>query len=855
MVNVNDRVVLEGSIRDSATVHFYGPTQFAAGNWVGLELDHKVGRNDGSIAGIRYFNMIDRGDGINHGLFTRLSNVKPLIEGKNISQDVDPNEIINELRKQIQRKDEEYSLLQKKFNDSTQFYELHTEELQFTVDGLTLKDTDLNAELSDIQKKFHLMKDEYIELKEKMILLEDRATNGEVIEILDVENIEGIEPQELIRQNKYLKSMIKNLENSSNDILQQYEESLTENTVLLKQNIDLKNKLSTLQNENEQNTKMIQDLSDKIGAEENSESIIDYLTEANNTLNDTVKTLNDEINSCKQTIKLLNKSQSNNDISTSKLQTKLESMEIDLSRNVSLLEEEYEKNIILTEKLQTLTDTVYKSQSDEIIKLQNKLKNSEDDINKQKTFKRFAEYYLNLNTVSMDTLLVNLRLFKVILEDNVNNNTKLLSTQYILLFIKILGIIGIYLKDKKPEAAKNMVDDFVKNVIDFNTWKDDILDSKFDPNSYNVEQLISFISNHKLSSNPKLSIPLLNGIFNDIIPSIIGTFRDIVDSNSVSNIYSIVLTNEDLISKVLSEIKDKNVCLEKEVLLQQFDEIMKELFQALLEINVESFTSVMNCIKKYLIIVNQELLTIHRTVIQDVTENISNSNKSKPETSPSQSDKSINNIHNDVINELKLKISVLTEKSNESKLKEGINIQLKDDIQKLNFKLSEETKKVADYNNKLNTATEKLEEVKLDSLQLVKDKKLTGTLMKREDIDKLDLMTEVHYLRNNLLNNINVLNFRNAIKDSDSSFKWLMKDMAMYNDGPCIRSKNQYDSHSSQQFDRNLDRLLDSATNLVSTIQVGLEPTSKDSIKIHERIERHDNIVKNVIDELIYSDN
>ncbi|PAA87487.1 hypothetical protein BOX15_Mlig028298g1, partial [Macrostomum lignano] len=47
-------------------VRFCGPTQFAAGTWVGVELNQPEGRNDGSVKGVKYFRCRAR-----HGLFVR----------------------------------------------------------------------------------------------------------------------------------------------------------------------------------------------------------------------------------------------------------------------------------------------------------------------------------------------------------------------------------------------------------------------------------------------------------------------------------------------------------------------------------------------------------------------------------------------------------------------------------------------------------------------------------------------------------------------------------------------------------------------------------------------------------------
>ncbi|XP_071144452.1 kinesin-like protein KIF13A [Mytilus edulis] len=50
----------------TGVVQFVGPVEFAAGPWVGVELDLPEGKNDGSVNGIRYFKCRSR-----HGIFVR----------------------------------------------------------------------------------------------------------------------------------------------------------------------------------------------------------------------------------------------------------------------------------------------------------------------------------------------------------------------------------------------------------------------------------------------------------------------------------------------------------------------------------------------------------------------------------------------------------------------------------------------------------------------------------------------------------------------------------------------------------------------------------------------------------------
>eukprot|EP00971_Amphidinium_carterae_P311834 6198314-Amphidinium_carterae.1 len=64
------RVQVGGTL---GTVRFVGETQFAPGVWVGVELDDNVGKNDGIIKDIRYFECKPT-----HGIFVRQAAVTVL---------------------------------------------------------------------------------------------------------------------------------------------------------------------------------------------------------------------------------------------------------------------------------------------------------------------------------------------------------------------------------------------------------------------------------------------------------------------------------------------------------------------------------------------------------------------------------------------------------------------------------------------------------------------------------------------------------------------------------------------------------------------------------------------------------
>ncbi|KAL5015773.1 hypothetical protein ScPMuIL_005362 [Solemya velum] len=80
-LSLGDKVVVGGL--KIGTLQYCGPTEFASGLWAGIELDETIGKNDGSVGGISYFNCPP-----NHGIFAPISRIaKP---GSNTSPKAPP---------------------------------------------------------------------------------------------------------------------------------------------------------------------------------------------------------------------------------------------------------------------------------------------------------------------------------------------------------------------------------------------------------------------------------------------------------------------------------------------------------------------------------------------------------------------------------------------------------------------------------------------------------------------------------------------------------------------------------------------------------------------------------------------
>ncbi|CAE7320941.1 Clip1, partial [Symbiodinium sp. CCMP2456] len=70
------RVSVKTLENSAGTVRFVGQTEFAEGDWIGVELDQPLGKNDGSVKGKAYFSCKP-----NHGIFARAGNLVTIPSG------------------------------------------------------------------------------------------------------------------------------------------------------------------------------------------------------------------------------------------------------------------------------------------------------------------------------------------------------------------------------------------------------------------------------------------------------------------------------------------------------------------------------------------------------------------------------------------------------------------------------------------------------------------------------------------------------------------------------------------------------------------------------------------------------
>lgn len=844
-VKLDDRVFVGGTINDFATVKFYGLTDFAEGYWVGLELDNKIGKNDGSVNGVRYFNMADREDFLNHGLFTRVEQIRSITEAE--SQLLSKlNQTTNQLAVLINQ--------QKKIKQS---YESQIEDLVSTINNLSLHETDFLSKENELMDKLEKLKEENLNLRQELLVwktLEDDS-NGPI-------NLNDIDVKKLFTQNKQFQRIIENLKDSSNDVIRQYEKSLEDNTNLVKQNIELNNKVSELSLENKHSTVLITELKERLDSIDQSDNIIQYLTETNNDLTVNINELNGKLSEKDAIIEELKSAHSNQD----KIQSEMDALKHELNLTISILESEYEKAIIVTDELNNSKNKIADLKNQNIV-----LKR---EIERMNLYKKIGKFILNKSdNISLDLFLIQFQIFQIILSWRNFNKEEEINFQ-LNLYLQITSSIATYLKrtDNINLVYEMNMNNILQDLVNlFKDWNNCLLngnnvvhlnDSHLNIIFDTMTRLLSSDAAEDYNSNNKLefSVIAIDDIFKNIIPKVLTNLSKTVDKKIMHHVYDKISNINKKLESLLGIFRNQSKIFSDDFEINIFKSIIEEFFQILISIPKDDGKEFINIINKF----NNYLLEIEIMINQNtnMVTNITDyelSTMTIPKIKKISDSDSCTVYHDDImqeavkeraeqeqlVNELQLKINVLTEKANESKIRDKINIELKDEIKDLTAKLDEENSKVRNYTNEINELKKDLKELKFDNIQIIKDRKLINNFLTIDELNKMDLLTEIHYLKDNVLNKMQTDNFKK--KSVNKPLEWLRKDELLY-------EKKQTLDHSSllhtDQLDINMDRLLKNLSKLVDEVILHDLPINKDKDnKVFNKIQRYDNIVKNSIKE------
>lgn len=300
LINVGDRVLVKN---ESGFIRFIGPTKFAPGQWVGIELDRPVGKNNGSLQGIKYFDCAKDGE---YGIFVRPNLV--ISESTNSplqkSEYLDTEKIVIRLqdklkvaRQQIQDNLKHIDDLQIALNSKTS----EVEELEMKLEGALVDQNYLHEKNSELTGKLAVLEAKYNDIfADYAILQEESELNRELENIVKTQfsktgDLSKEDLESLIQHNKKLEVALHSLEKLSSD----REVSLRSEIANLNKSLEnfelISKAYSEVSQKLEKAEATIQVLQEQLESVADLAHIIEHLTQENELLQTKVSELNNTI--------------------------------------------------------------------------------------------------------------------------------------------------------------------------------------------------------------------------------------------------------------------------------------------------------------------------------------------------------------------------------------------------------------------------------------------------------------------------------------------------------------------------------------------------------------------------------
>lgn len=285
---IGDRVLVRGQ---QGEVRFVGNTKFAPGTWIGIELDNAVGKNDGSLNGVRYFECKKK-DG-NYGVFVRESLIELVRRKEEVLEQHNIKNTVNKLQTKLKNTKHELNVLQNEAE--TLRYELsvaqdrcgvaeeRAEIIETEKDYLEDRVESLSKNLGDVISKYEETKVDFQLIAEEVAL--KSIYESEAIQKLDKGQLRIEEYELLWERHKDLEAVIERMnELAFNDLPINYDNRSIEDPEVLDKTRNLEDELSKAK-------ETIAYLKHQLDILGQLEQIIETLTVSNDELTSKVATL------------------------------------------------------------------------------------------------------------------------------------------------------------------------------------------------------------------------------------------------------------------------------------------------------------------------------------------------------------------------------------------------------------------------------------------------------------------------------------------------------------------------------------------------------------------------------------
>lgn len=349
-LKIGQKVSVKG---EPGTIRFLGATEFAAGEWVGVELDNVAGKNDGSLNEVRYFRCRKQG---NYGVFVRPSMLNN--ESKDSGQRVlEVHHVVEKLQVKLRAARQEIDDCKKKLQQKTdqiEELEARAEEISVDSDYLKTHNSQLSHELEQLQSKYNDLEADYEILREELELHKDLEAAVEK----QMGRSESFSPEDyllLLQHNKKLELAVSSLKS----IFSEKEKNFTNEIETLNSNNanskELQKSLEITQKKLQDAETTISHLQEQLESVAELDLIIERLTSEIENLNVRNAELTETVNEL-QEIHEIDKSLEEN---LRKVELDLKSQIDDLLQQIKLegarVEEEMAKSRQLQERLELAT--------------------------------------------------------------------------------------------------------------------------------------------------------------------------------------------------------------------------------------------------------------------------------------------------------------------------------------------------------------------------------------------------------------------------------------------------------------------------------------------------------------------